>query len=412
MRAEAEVGVQASTLPSWTSALAVVAHPDDESFALGAVLDALVQSGCHVSVLCLTRGEASTVHGISGDLRALRAMELEDAAARLGLTSAELSDHPDGALARVKQETLVREVIQTARRTGARGLVVFDPAGVTGHPDHIAATEAAMAAAADLSLPILGWTLPDGVAEQLNHEFGTTFIGHDPAQIDLAVPVSRDKQRTASLAHASQAVPTSVLWRRLELLGDVEHLRWLQGPDARGPRSTSSTQVTPDPADLASMRVDYCDGDRFEISIRDHFVTVDQPTDIGGDDLGPTPTELVRRRSRVVCRVLRPPLPAPAQARRVRALCGDVLRDGSEARSGVARGAPDPPAAGSPARTPRGAVGGGGALHRAPLDHDGARDRGQLLRPAEGPPQAGPVDRAGAPWSTGPCMLSSAGRAC
>ena len=40
------------------------------------------------------------------------------------------------------------------------------------------------------------------------------------------------------------------------------------------------------------MRVDYCDGDRFEISIRDHVVTVDQPTDIGGDDLGPTPTEL------------------------------------------------------------------------------------------------------------------------
>ncbi|MEO6822199.1 MAG: OsmC family protein [Candidatus Nanopelagicales bacterium] len=40
------------------------------------------------------------------------------------------------------------------------------------------------------------------------------------------------------------------------------------------------------------MRVDYRSGDRFDIAIRDHLVTVDQPLDLGGDDLGPTPTEL------------------------------------------------------------------------------------------------------------------------
>jgi LmbE family N-acetylglucosaminyl deacetylase/uncharacterized OsmC-like protein len=285
-------GIQASTLPLWSAALAVVAHPDDESFALGAVLDALVRSGCSVSVLCLTRGEASTVHGISGDLRALRAMELQDAAAVLGLTSAELSGHPDGALARVPQDTLVEEVVHAARRAGAEGLVVFDPSGITGHPDHVAATQAALAAAIDLDLPVLGWTLPDRVAERLNDEFGTTFVGYQPEQIDLAVPVGRDKQRSASLAHASQAVPTSVLWRRLELLGDVEHLRWLRGHGGGTRAEPSSTQAAAGAADVASMRVDYRDGDRFEISIRDHVVTVDQPTDIGGDDLGPTPTEL------------------------------------------------------------------------------------------------------------------------
>ena len=38
----------------------------------------------------------------------------------------------------------------------------------------------------------------------------------------------RQRQIVASLAHASQAVPSSVLWRRLELLGDREHLRWLR----------------------------------------------------------------------------------------------------------------------------------------------------------------------------------------
>jgi uncharacterized OsmC-like protein len=32
-------------------------------------------------------------------------------------------------------------------------------------------------------------------------------------------------------------------------------------------------------------------GDRFEVSIRDHLVTVDQPAGVGGDE-GPTPVEL------------------------------------------------------------------------------------------------------------------------
>jgi uncharacterized OsmC-like protein len=40
------------------------------------------------------------------------------------------------------------------------------------------------------------------------------------------------------------------------------------------------------------MRVDYRGGDRFDIAIRDHLVSVDQPVEIGGDDEAPTPTEL------------------------------------------------------------------------------------------------------------------------
>lgn len=66
-------------LPAWDRVLAVVAHPDDESFGLGAILDAFAGAGAHVVVLCLTRGEASTIHGVSGDLAALRATELQNA---------------------------------------------------------------------------------------------------------------------------------------------------------------------------------------------------------------------------------------------------------------------------------------------------------------------------------------------
>jgi LmbE family N-acetylglucosaminyl deacetylase len=50
-------------LPAWTTVLAVVAHPDDESFGLGALLDGFTGAGASVEVLCLTHGEASTLHG-------------------------------------------------------------------------------------------------------------------------------------------------------------------------------------------------------------------------------------------------------------------------------------------------------------------------------------------------------------
>ena len=49
-------------LPAWESVLAVVAHPDDESFGLGAIIDRMTSGGAAVHVLCYTRGEASTLN--------------------------------------------------------------------------------------------------------------------------------------------------------------------------------------------------------------------------------------------------------------------------------------------------------------------------------------------------------------
>lgn len=218
-------------LPPWRSVLAVVAHPDDESFGLGAVLDAFTQAGTIATVLCLTRGEASTIHGVSGDLAQLREHELRDAAKSLGVATTVLRDHPDGALDTVDRARLTEDVASVARRHRAQGLLVFDPSGISAHRDHIAATIAALEAADTLELPVLGWTLPHEVAAQLNEEYGAAFVGHLGADIDLDLAVQRDRQRLASLAHVSQAIPTSVLWRRLELLGEHEYLRWLRRAD-------------------------------------------------------------------------------------------------------------------------------------------------------------------------------------
>ena len=116
----------------------------------------------------------------------------------------------------------------------AVGVVAFDLTGVTGHRDHTLATQAALAAAGTLGLPVLGWTLPAAVADVLNAELGASFAGHDAADLDVSVEVDRSRQRRAVACHASQAVPGSVLWRRLELLADTEHLRWLTAPPLPG----------------------------------------------------------------------------------------------------------------------------------------------------------------------------------
>ncbi len=214
-------------LPPWRSVLAVVAHPDDESFGLGAVLSSFADSGATVSVLCFTHGEASTLHGVDGDLAQVREGELRSAAAELGLAHVRLLSYSDGDLASVDQALLRADVFSAVREFAVDGLLVFDPSGVTAHPDHQAATRAALQAGQEQGLGVLAWTLPADVAVTLAEEFDAPFVGHQAQEVDIRVDVDRGSQLKAVQCHPSQAVPGSALWRRLALLGDREHLRWL-----------------------------------------------------------------------------------------------------------------------------------------------------------------------------------------
>lgn len=244
-----EVSRPGRLLPAWASILAVVAHPDDETFGLGAVLDRMAASGTAAHILCFTHGEASTLNESGADLRRAREQELRQASDELGAASCTLLDYPDGRLAGVPPGDLVRHVSGLAGRLHASGLLVFDETGITGHPDHQAATRAAVAAAAAAGLPVLAWTLPAAIAGRLREETGQPFAGQPPDSIDLCVRVDRARQRRAALMHATQVSPTAVLWRRLQLQADCEHLRWLippggaQRPAGVWTRPTSSSPV-------------------------------------------------------------------------------------------------------------------------------------------------------------------------
>jgi N-acetylglucosamine malate deacetylase 2 len=214
-------------LPGWRSALVVVAHPDDETFGLGALIHHLTASGTAVHVLCFTRGEASTLNENDSDLSQARARELQQAGSALGVTAVTLLNYPDSHLASIPLAGLTAHVIRLTAQARPDGLLVLDDTGITGHPDHQAATRAAVHAAGAGGLPVLAWTLPDAIAGQLREETGGAFAGQPPDHIDLCVRVDRAAQRRAALMHASQISPAAVLWRRLQLQGDCEHLRWL-----------------------------------------------------------------------------------------------------------------------------------------------------------------------------------------
>jgi len=127
-------------LPAWRQALVVVAHPDDETFGLGAIADRFTVGGTAVHVLCFTHGEASTLNENHAELRGARARELRQAAAELGVVTVTLLDYPDGHLATVPRESCpamspawLRAMAQTACWFS---MTPASPATLTTKPQH------------------------------------------------------------------------------------------------------------------------------------------------------------------------------------------------------------------------------------------------------------------------------------
>ena len=220
------IGVPGQEFP-FRSVLAVCAHPDDESFGLGAVLSTFAGLGIETRALCFTHGEASTLGTTDIELTVVRAAELAAEAAVLGIRSLRLLSYPDGALLEAPLEELCRDVEASAELDPIDCLLAFDEGGITGHPDHQRATDAALEAGERLGVPVLAWCLPNSIAVALNGEFSTSFTGREPCEIDLEIEVDRRLQHEAISCHASQSTDNPVLWRRLALQGTVDSLRWL-----------------------------------------------------------------------------------------------------------------------------------------------------------------------------------------
>lgn len=122
--------------------LAVLAHPDDETFRPGGMLALLARREVCVEVLTFTHGQA----GSCGDpplctpdeLPAVRAHELRSACAALGIQPPRLLDYGDGHLQEARAETMIEHILSVVDDVSPQILLSFGPDGLSGHPDHIA----------------------------------------------------------------------------------------------------------------------------------------------------------------------------------------------------------------------------------------------------------------------------------
>jgi len=231
--------------------LAVLAHPDDESFGLGGTLARYVGEGWDVHVAIMTDGVAGSVaqgfEASLADLVAVRQKELETAVAVLGVRLHTLgyrdsgyvndsaNEHPD-AFIQAAQDEVVGRLVTLMRQIRPQVVLTHDEMGNYFHPDHIyccTTTTLAFHAAAD----------PDqypaaGLAYQPQQLYYTAFSnrwvkfytfmlrlrGQDPTKMgrnkdidmtQLGVPPQRihaiidygdywDVKKAASAAHSSQ----------------------------------------------------------------------------------------------------------------------------------------------------------------------------------------------------------------
>lgn len=138
------------------------AHPDDESFGMGATLTLYAASGVKVYYVCSTGGEEGTVDpeymkGYSS-IQQLRSAELECAARELGLAGVIYLGYRDSGMSGSESNKLPNTLAMAPLEEVAGGMVriirvlqpdvviTHDAGGGYGHPDHIATHNATVKA--------------------------------------------------------------------------------------------------------------------------------------------------------------------------------------------------------------------------------------------------------------------------
>ena len=142
--------------------LIVYAHPDDESFGLGAFVAKSVAEGVEVSLICTTNGDVGSVDPKFMDghssVAEVRLSELHCAAQVLGFKEvitfgyrdSGMMNSPDNndpkASWQAPTDEVADRIIDVIHRIHPQVMITFDPYGGYGHPDHIKCNQATLAA--------------------------------------------------------------------------------------------------------------------------------------------------------------------------------------------------------------------------------------------------------------------------
>ena len=167
--------VSDSLLPlAGRTVLGIFAHPDDESLACGGTLARLADAGARVILLCASHGEAGSISDPAlvpdGNLGAVRARELRDAAAVLGIAEVILLNHSDGNLRWKDEPELLAEIVGAIQRYRPDAVITFAEDGLYWHLDHIGVHERTWDAVASLGAdapPLYYVTMQLGVMREM-----------------------------------------------------------------------------------------------------------------------------------------------------------------------------------------------------------------------------------------------------
>jgi LmbE family N-acetylglucosaminyl deacetylase len=191
--------------------LTVFAHQDDESiYGGGAVLKLMRDPRVHLHILCMTFDQTSdAIKNLkltpdqSGNIRV---KELESAAAVYGADEVIQFKYPSRSLEKVDPEKLISEIMAEIERTHAQIVFTHDPAGITGHWDHVRCSQVATEAFKRSNAQVLYYpTLTKGMY-RVALMFKTYRTKGAPAVPDFKVDIRAEKKlkRLACYEHASQ----------------------------------------------------------------------------------------------------------------------------------------------------------------------------------------------------------------
>ena len=143
--------------------LAILAHPDDESFGIGGTLALYAERGVKVHLITATCGEVGTVdpeyldqHASIAELRVEK--ELRCAADQLGISDVYVLEYRDSgmpgapdnehpqALIQAPIEEVAEKLTHYIRKLRPQVVITHDPIGGYKHPDHIAVHKATVRA--------------------------------------------------------------------------------------------------------------------------------------------------------------------------------------------------------------------------------------------------------------------------
>ncbi len=221
--------------------MAVHAHPDDEVIGTGGILARYAAEGINTVLVTCTNGEQGDAPGglkpghaghDTTRVAGLRLEELRASVACLGVGHLELLGYPDSGMAgwpanrrpdafcNVPVAEVAGRVAQLMRRYQPQVVVTYDENGGYGHPDHIQAHRATVAAAGSIGSPTkLYYTaVPRSAFAELRQRLQASGVSTDDFGLpdDFGVPdelittvvdVSpyRHRKLQALAAHASQA---------------------------------------------------------------------------------------------------------------------------------------------------------------------------------------------------------------